>query len=43
MHELLSFIIGYLFGGLVGVVTMCLVQINRTDHIHSSRKENNSL
>lgn len=28
MHELLFFIIGCLLGGIVGVVTMCLVQIN---------------
>ena len=41
MNGIISFIIGYLFGDIVGVVTMCLVQINRINHIHSSRKENN--
>ena len=43
MHELLFFIIGYLLGGIVGVVTMCLVQINRISDIHSTRKEDNDL
>lgn len=42
MHELLFFIIGCLLGGIVGVVTMCLVQINRIHDIHS-RKEDNDL
>ena len=43
MHELLFFIIGCLLGGIVGVVTMCLVQINRISDIHSSRKEDKDL
>ncbi len=43
MHELLFFIIGCLLGGTVGVVTMCLVQINRISDIHSTRKEDNDL
>lgn len=29
MSELLFFIIGTMLGGLVGVVVMCLLQINR--------------
>ena len=29
MNELLFFIIGTMLGGLVGVVLMCLLQINR--------------
>lgn len=43
MHELLFFIISCLLGGIVGVVTMCLVQINRIHDIHSSRKEEKDL
>ncbi|WP_302972284.1 DUF3789 domain-containing protein [Ruminococcus sp.] len=43
MHELLFFIIGCLLGCIVGVVTMCLVQINRIHNIHSSRKEEKDL
>ncbi len=43
MHELLFFIIGCLLGGTVGVVTMCLVQINRISDIHTTRKEDNDL
>ncbi len=29
MHEALFFAIGFLLGGLFGVVVMCLLQINR--------------
>lgn len=29
MHEFIFFLIGLLLGGTVGVVTMCLLQINR--------------
>lgn len=43
MHELLFFIIGCLLGGIVGVVTMCLMQINRLNDTHISRKEENDL
>ena len=35
MNELLFFIIGLVLGGLVGVVLMCLLQINKL----SKRKE----
>ncbi|MCB5600111.1 DUF3789 domain-containing protein [Blautia hansenii] len=38
MSELLFFIIGTMLGGVVGVVCMCLVQINRL----SSREEEQS-
>lgn len=43
MHEFLFFIIGCLLGGIVGVVTMCLMQINRLNDIHTSRKEDDDL
>lgn len=43
MHELLFFIIGCLLGGIVGVVTMCLMQISRLNDIHTSRKEDDDL
>ena len=43
MHELLFFISGCLLGGIVGVVTMCLVQINRLNDTHISRKEDDDL
>lgn len=43
MHELLFFIIGCLLGGIVGVVTMCLMQINRLNDIHTSSKEDDDL
>lgn len=43
MHELLFFIIGCLLGGIVGVVTMCLLQINRISHISDTRKEDDEL
>ena len=29
MHEFLFFMIGFLLGGIAGISTMCLVQINR--------------
>lgn len=29
MSELLFFIIGIMLGGCIGIVTMCLLQINR--------------
>lgn len=29
MHEFLFFLIGLMIGGIIGVVTMCLLQINR--------------
>jgi gas vesicle protein len=43
MHELLFFIIGCLLGGIVGVVTMCLLQINRLNDNYTSRKEDKDL
>lgn len=43
MHELLFFIIGSLLGGIAGVGTMCLLQINRINDIHFTRKEDNDL
>lgn len=29
MHEALFFAIGFLLGGLFGVIVMCLMQVNR--------------
>lgn len=29
MHEFLFFLIGLMIGGIIGVITMCLLQINR--------------
>lgn len=43
MHELLFFIIGCLLGGIVGVVTMCLLQINRLSDEKIHRKEDTDL
>lgn len=43
MHDLLFFIIGSLLGGIVGVVTMCLMQISRLNDTHTSRKEDDDL
>lgn len=34
MHEVLFFAIGFLIGGLFGVVMMCLLQINRIEREH---------
>lgn len=34
MQEALFFIIGFLIGGLFGVVMMCLLQINRIGREH---------
>lgn len=43
MHELLFFIIGCLLGGMVGVVTMCLLQINRLNDNYTLRREDKDL
>ncbi|MCR0185355.1 DUF3789 domain-containing protein [[Clostridium] innocuum] len=39
MHEFLFFTIGFLLGGIAGISTMCLVQINRIRNNQNSRKE----
>lgn len=39
MHEFLFFMIGFLLGGIAGISTMCLVQINRIRNNQNSRKE----
>ena len=31
MSSVISFIVGSIFGGIVGVTTMCLLQINHLD------------
>lgn len=41
MLEFLFFMIGLLLGGAVGITIMCLVQINRINDSHISRKEDN--
>lgn len=43
MHEFLFFIIGCLLGGIAGVVTMCLMQINHLNDNHIPRKEEDDL
>ena len=32
MHEFLFFLIGLMIGGIIGVITMCLLQINRLNN-----------
>lgn len=39
MHEFLFFTIGFLLGGIAGISTMCLVQINRIRNNQNARKE----
>ena len=39
MHEFLFFLIGLMIGGIVGIVTMCLLQINRLND--NERKDGN--
>lgn len=39
MHEFLFFMIGFLLGGIAGISTMCLVQINRIHGSSNARKE----
>lgn len=40
MHEAICFIIGMMVGGFFGVVTMCLVQINRVGKERSNEYQN---
>lgn len=39
MLELILFIIGFLLGGIFGVVLMCVLQINRLNEDNSQRKD----
>lgn len=39
MLELILFIIGFLLGGIFGVVMMCVLQINRLNENNSQRKD----
>lgn len=39
MTEFIIFLIGLLLGGLIGVVMMCCLQINRLNNNHSKRME----
>lgn len=39
MLELILFIIGFLLGGIFGVVLMCVLQINRLNENYSQRKD----
>ena len=43
MHEFLFFMIGFLLGGVIGVMVMCLMQINRISRTPSIRKEDEEL
>ena len=40
MHEFLFFLIGLMIGGIVGIVTMCLLQINRLNHYDGKDGDN---
>ena len=40
MHEFIFFTIGFLLGGIAGITTMCLVQINQIRSKQNSKKEN---
>lgn len=39
MLELILFIIGFLLGGTIGIVTMCLVQVNHLQENNFNRKD----
>ena len=39
MMEFIFLLIGLMLGGCVGVVTMCLLQINRSSEYHYHRKD----
>lgn len=39
MTELILFFVGLLLGGLIGIVTMCCLQINRLYNNNSNRTE----
>lgn len=43
MHEFLFFMIGFLLGGVIGVMIMCLMQINRISRTQNIRKEDEEL
>lgn len=36
--KILIFIIGFIIGGMAGIVTMCLVQINRESEAQTKRR-----
>ena len=39
MSEFIFFIIGFLIGGLAGIILMCLLQINRMNDDRDKNKE----
>ncbi|HHZ05858.1 MAG TPA: DUF3789 domain-containing protein [Clostridiales bacterium] len=39
MHELIFFLIGLLLGGIIGIIVMCLMQINNLHDSNSHRKD----
>ena len=39
MTQFIFFLIGLLLGGLIGVTMMCILQINRLNHITTTTKE----
>lgn len=43
MHEFLFFMIGFLLGGVIGVMIMCLMQINQISRTPNIRKEDEEL
>ena len=38
MHELLFFMIGFMLGGIIALLAMCLVQMSRSNDTHTSRR-----
>lgn len=42
MNALIFFIIGCLLGSIIGIVTMCLLQINHLHDTISHRKDDNN-
>ena len=39
MHELLFFMIGFLLGGVIVLLAMCLVQMRRSSNIKINRRD----
>ena len=39
MHELLFFMIGFMLGGIIALLAMCLVQMSRSNDTHTSRRD----
>ena len=41
MNELLFFVLGLVIGGLSGITIMCMIQINRINHLTKSMTDKN--